>query len=270
MKISPKVIKNQVQVNRFHIPYRVYGNGGPHVVCLNGVQQSMAMWQSFVNQFAKDYRILLFDFPGQGKAQVDMGPVNASIDEQVEILHEVIKASNVHDITICSASWGGVVALAFVSKYPHLTKRLLLGGMGTKPSKTMIEIIKKGCSMDENNREEMAKMLIESFGVNLPEEMKARISRQFCAMSKENLRNFSEHGSFVLSKNLEEIVDFNNIKVDTVLISGENDKLIDIDDVKFLATQIPNCRLKIVKNVGHFLHLEDESVLNIYGEFIKN
>ena len=85
MKFSA-TIKDQLHINRFVVPYRVYGNSGPHLVCLNGIQQSMAMWNSFVRRFSSNYRIVLFDFPGQGKGHVLSGSTKTSLEEEVEIL----------------------------------------------------------------------------------------------------------------------------------------------------------------------------------------
>jgi pimeloyl-ACP methyl ester carboxylesterase len=270
MKVLPAITKGQVKIKRFIIPYRVYGNDGLHLVCLNGVQQSMAMWHSFVSRFSQDHKIILFDFPGQGKSSVESGSLSASIDEQVEILSGVIKATGASNIVLCSASWGGVVAMVFATKYPQLVKRLILAGMGTRPNKKMVETIKKGCNMDDRERKAMAQVLIKSFGENLPGQIKERISKQFSAMSKESLRAFCEHGLFILSaKSLGDIVDFKNIKVETILLNGEKDTIIDLEDVKFLAAQIPNCKMKIIKNVGHFLHLEDDNVLDIYSDILS-
>jgi len=161
------------------------------------------------------------------------------------------------------------VALAYAQKYPRSINRMLLGGMGTRPNRSMIETIEKGCRMDSKDRSEMAEVLIKSFGTNLPENMKRRILRQFCKMSKEQLRTFCDQGLFVLSaQNLEEVVDLKNIHVETILLRAENDTITDLDDVKYLAAKLPNCRLKIVKNVGHFLHLESDEVLEDYYTFL--
>ena len=178
IKTAP-ISKDRLKIGRFVIPYRVYGNGGPALVCLNGVQQSMAMWHSFIARFSRYYRIVVFDLPGQGQSRIEHGPANTSVDEQVEILRGVVDAAAVENITLCSASWGGVVALAFARKYPDSVRRLILAGMGTRPNKTMVETIEKGCRIDENQRERMASVLIESFGENLPETMKTRAAAQF-------------------------------------------------------------------------------------------
>lgn len=268
MKFSA-IIKDQLRTQRFVIPYRVYGNDGPHIICLNGVQQSMAMWHSFIRRFSLNYRIVLFDFPGQGKGHVTSGSFNISLTEEVNILHEVIKISGINNITFCSASWGGVVAMAFAEKYPHMVKRLILGSLSTKPNKRMIETIESGCRINSNNRKKIVNTLINSFGQNLPLSVKKRITNQFASMSQENLETFCKHGLFVItSKNLEDVVNFKKILAETVLLKGENDTIIDLDDVKYLTSQMPNCRMKIVPNVGHFLHLENDKVPEVYYSFL--
>ena len=230
----------------------------------------MAMWLSFVARFKRNHRIILFDFPNQGNAKILSGPSQVSLDEQVEILAAMMdKVALSREATLCAASWGGVIAAAFASKYPNRIKLLVLASLGTKLSKKMAETIKKGLSLHIGNRDQMAHTIINSFGENLPARMKSVIVKQFRAMKEENLQAFFDHGAFVIgSKQLTEVVDLSKIKEKTILLNGEQDAIIDLDDVGFLATQIPNCELKIIKGVGHFLHMENESVLDVYAAIL--
>ena len=271
MKIDSVLIKDVLHTGRFLIPYRIYENKGPQIICVNGVQQSMAMWLTFVARFKPHYRIVLFDFPNQGKGKVLSGPSQVSLDEQVQILAAMKdKAGLKQDATLCAASWGGVIAVAFAAKYPNRFKRLILASLGTKPNKTMLETIQKGAGLHISNRDQVAHTLIKSFGESLPAKMKESIVKQFRNMKEVNLQSFYEHGLFVIaSKQLSEIVDLSAIKEKTILLNGEKDTIIDLDDVKFLASQIPDCELKIIKGVGHFLHMENERVLDIYAEILK-
>ncbi len=268
MKISA-TIKDQLQVNRFVVPYRVYGNSGPHLVCLNGIQQSMAMWNSFVRRFSSSYRIVLFDFPGQGKGHVLSGSTKTSLEEEVEILHEVIKGTGVNDITLCTASWGGVVAMMFAERHPPVVRRLILGSLGTRANKQMVDIIQSGSQIDPNDRGKISDSLINSFGQNLPDMIKRKIMKQFAEMSQERLAAFCEHGLFIIDgKNLRDVVNFKGIQAETILLRGENDTIVDLDDVQYLTSQIPNCRMEIVQDVGHFLHLETDDVLDVYRKLL--
>ena len=134
----------------------------------------------------------------------------------------------------------------------------------------MVETIKSGTKIDSDNREQIAKTLINSFGENLPSPVKRRIASQFMAMTPERLSAFYEHGLLVIAaRNLRDVVNFKEIHTETVLLAGENDTIIDLDDVKYLATQLPNCSIKIIKNIGHFMHLESDDVLEIYNEVLS-
>lgn len=272
MKIPSPAIKAVLRTGRFEIPYRVYEHDGPHLICLNGIQQSMAMWQGFVTRFAADYRIILFNFPGQGRGRALSGPVRASLDEEIAILNELIRKTRVNqDVSLCTASWGGIVALAFASMHPHAIKRLLLGSIGTRPNRKMTKMIQKGSALDQNNRAEFSEIIIKNFGQNLPASIKSKIGAQFQSMSKENLQAFCEHGLNVISvHHLSDHIDLKKIKAQTVLVRGEKDTIVDLEDVVFLSSQIPGCQLKIVKNVGHFLHLESEEVFALYRDLLSN
>ncbi len=194
------VVKGTIELGRFAVPYRIYENEGPHIICINGVQQSMAMWHTFLLRYAPHYQIVLFDFPNQGKGKVVSGPTFIALDEQVDILHEVIKATGTNkDVSICSASWGGIIAMAFASRYHNEVKKLCLASLGTKANNAMVETINKGLQINPENRQKIADILIESFGQNLPESIKNKIVTQFQAMSPENLRAFYEHGLLMVS-----------------------------------------------------------------------
>lgn len=269
-KDSSAALKGILKKGRFLIPYRVYENKGPHVVCINGIQQSMGMWLSFVSRFGHRYRITIFDFPNQGKAKIVSGPARLSMDEQVGILKAVMDKTQVRQgAVLCAASWGGVVAVNFAVNYPYSIKALVLASLGTRPNKKMVDTIKQGAALNMNDRDKMADTLIESFGNNLPLHFKKKITVQFRSMTEENIRTFYEHGLFVISsKKLNDLVDLSKIRAKTVLLIGENDTIIDLEDVKFMSSQIPNCELKVVKGVGHFLHMEREDVLDIYEDIL--
>ncbi|HEY3305410.1 MAG TPA: alpha/beta hydrolase [Candidatus Binatia bacterium] len=265
-------VKAVLETDRFLIPYRIFENDAPHVVCVNGVQQSMAMWQTFIARFSHRYRIVLFDFPNQGRAKILSGAEEISLNEQIGILDAVLdETATCAEATLCAASWGGVVAAAFAAAHPLRIKRMVLASLGTKPSRKLVDTIEQGATVDMKNPEKVAEVLIQSFGEDLPSSIKQKIASQFRTMTEERVRAFYEHGLFVISsKSLSEVVDLKSIRAKTVLLNGEKDAIIDLDDVKLLASQIPDCEMVVVKGVGHFLHLEDAGVLDIYETILAS
>jgi pimeloyl-ACP methyl ester carboxylesterase len=164
-----------------------------------------------------------------------------------------------------------VVALAYAVRYPERLRTLILASIGTRANQKMIEIITKGLEMPIKDRLEVAETLIDCVGQDLPASMKKRIVSQFQRMGAEALQAFFQHGSTVISvRELSEVVDVGKVQCRTILVHGENDTIIDIDDVRFLASQIPRSELKIIRGVGHFLHLEKEELLDVYEEILSS
>jgi pimeloyl-ACP methyl ester carboxylesterase len=269
--VTPRV-KGKLNLQRFVVPYRVYGMGDSSLVFINGVQQSMAMWHSFVHRFSHSHRIVLFDFPNQGAGRITTGSSFLSLDEQVDILSAVISATSAdHPLSVCSASWGGVVALAYAAQHPPRLKSLILASMGTRANKRMIEMITHGLEMPVKDRLQAAESIIENFGKELPADMKKRIVRQFQGMDTAAFDAFIKHGSTVLSvRELANVVAVGDVQCETILLYGENDAIVDLDDVRLLASQMPRSELRIIKDVGHFLHLEKEELLDVYEEILSS
>ena len=84
------------------------------------------------------------------------------------------------------------------------------------------------------------------------------------------MENFRAHGQLLeTTTHINEVVDLHSIKAQTLIINGAMDTVMDFEDVAIAAAQIPNCLVKIVPGVGHFLHNESEDVLSIYRDFLS-
>jgi pimeloyl-ACP methyl ester carboxylesterase len=264
------MIKGELAVDRFTVPYRVCGDGTHGLVFVNGLQQSMSMWHSFVRRFSRIYRIAIFDFPNHGRGRIVDGPADITIEEQVRILDAVIDAAKITDtLTVCSASWGGVVAASHAIQNPGKVQRLILASMGTRANDKMIDMITKGFGVRLENRIEIADTIIQTFGADLPPQMKRKILRQFQYMDEAALEAFHRHGLFVLKlRELRNAVDVGQIRCKTIVVHGEKDTIVDADDAQLLASQIGNAEFKSIAGVGHFLHLENEDILDTYEEIL--
>jgi pimeloyl-ACP methyl ester carboxylesterase len=264
--------RGEMTIGRFQIPYRVFGRGSRFLVCVNGAQQTMAAWRPVVTYFSEDYRLLLFDFPGQGRAQIISGSSVVALDEQVEVLHQVLVAQNFPEKSIVAgASWGGVVVAAFASRFPQLVDKIILASFGIRVNEKLVQAIREGQQLNGTaTGEQVAGVIIKYFGQHLNDAFKKKMYDQFKNITKEHLENFRAHGQLLeTTTHINEVVDLHSIKAQTLIINGEMDTVMDFDDVILAATQIANCVVKVVPGVGHFLHNESEDVLSIYRDFLS-
>ncbi|MEO0424519.1 MAG: alpha/beta hydrolase [Pseudomonadota bacterium] len=266
-----KVSKGELELGRFRVPYRVYGTAQKTIVCISGAKQTMAAWRSFVRHFVHQFSVVVFDLPGQGRCEILHGSPSITFDEQVDVLHGVVDATNQGDrVHLAAASWGTIISVALAAKHPELIDKMLLGSFGAKPSRAVIEVIRAGKELFHAGRqEEIAPLMIETFGQFIPETHKKQMRDQFSTMSHEQLISFYEHCEFVeKSKDIRDFIDLSRIKATTLIVAGEHDAILDHDDVADASKRIPDCELRVIPGAGHFLHWERADILNTYSEFL--
>lgn len=265
-----KIQKNNIKYKRFIIPCRIYGEGDTCLLCVNGAQQSMGVWRQFISVFSKKYRVILFDFPGQGYGKILSEPKSISFTEQLECIEQVLsEAEPYKKLYIFGASWGAIMASAYASKYSAKVDKLILGSFATKGNDKLNDLITEGLRLYEAGEgHKGGDLLISGFGNNITNSLKKKIKHQFASMSEDHFRAFCAHSKFVRdTKDIAGIINFSAISAKTLLVYGKNDTICDYNDVKMLTSTMTNATMKTLDNVGHFLHFEDQSIMNIYYKF---
>ncbi|HIF54706.1 MAG TPA: alpha/beta hydrolase [Methylococcaceae bacterium] len=267
-----KIVKKELKLGRFIVPYRIYGEAKETIVCISGAKQTMAAWRSFVSHLVNDYSIVVFDLPGQGRATIVSGEPGITFEEQVEVLDSIVKETsrNNGNAILAAASWGTIIAAALASRRPEIIDKMILGSFGSKPTKEIIAVIRAGQALfDTNQTDEIAPLMIEKFGQHIPDSHKKQMILQFQGMSREDFLSFYDHCKFVeQSSDIEEFIDLSKITAKTLVLSGEYDAILNPNDVKETAAKIPDCDFRLVKGAGHFLHWEKPEILYSYSEFL--
>ena len=266
-----KIVKAELSPGRFLVPYRIYGEAEKTIVCISGAKQTMAAWRSFISHFVSDYSVVVFDLPGQGRSRILSGSPGITFDEQVEVLHSIIGATNRNgSVYLAAASWGTIISAALAARYPELVDKMILGSFGAKPSKAVIDVIREGQRLFNGNKtEDIAPLMIEKFGQHIPESHKKQIIEQFRDMTREQFISFYEHCELVgQATDIQDFIELGNIRASTLIVSGEYDAILDQADIAEASSRIPDCELKTIPGAGHFLHWERADILYTYSEFL--
>ncbi len=114
----------------------------------------------------------------------------------------------------------------------------------------------------------IGRLLVEEFGQNIPRGLREKIIRQFEQLAEAQFEAFRAHSEFVgRISHLDDIVRLEDIRARTMIVNGEHDTLLNLEDIAIAKQRIPDCESTIVKGVGHFLHFEDPAVLGLYRSF---
>lgn len=97
---------------------------GTAIVLLHGFLENQTMWDAFVPEFSKKYRIITIDLLGHGATE-SLGYVH-TMEDNADVVHAVLAELRIRKAVFVGHSMGGYVGLAFAEMYPDYIKGLVL------------------------------------------------------------------------------------------------------------------------------------------------
>lgn len=114
---------NQLNYKDISVNYTDSGKGTA-VVLLHGYLENQLMWQDFIADFSKKYRVITIDLLGHGNTQ----PLNyvQTMEDNAEVVLAVLNELRIRKAILVGHSMGGYVALAFADLFPNIVKGIAL------------------------------------------------------------------------------------------------------------------------------------------------
>ncbi|MBQ8452103.1 MAG: alpha/beta hydrolase [Clostridia bacterium] len=234
-----------------------FGLSKSYIVFLHGwgANKNSFLW---TREFFENYSLIFVDFDGFGESPEPKFPL--TVDGYANNLKTILDNYEIKKLVLVGHSFGGRVAIKFLSKFQNLfpvTKLLLVDSAGIKPRRGLnyyfkifqYKIIKKL----SQKRPELKEKL-DAFG--------SSDYKKLSPIMKETFKNIvNEDLSF----------DAKKIQSQTILMWGKNDKETPIYMAKKLSKLINNSVLKVYENAGHFSFLDyPNDFLKIIDTLIEN
>ncbi|MCF8000672.1 MAG: alpha/beta hydrolase [Halanaerobiales bacterium] len=261
------------EINGVEIYYELSGKGKDNIAFLNGIAMQTALWEAQEKHFQDNYQVLLHDFRGQG--QSSLKPNNFTFKQHADDFNKLLEELDIDKIHVVGVSYGAEVAMQFALQYPKKVSSLVLGTAVSEIKPLLKAKIESWIMAAETyNGELFFKVMApyvysNSFYEENGEWLENRAVQFGRIVNKEWLEAFIS-----LSKNfltLDITNKLSNIKVPTLVISGEEDILKPPYYGKIIKNEIPNSKFKIIDNAAHGLFAEKPMEFNqLVGEFIKN
>jgi len=240
---------------------------GTAVVFLHGFLENSTMWEAFIPEFSKKYRIITIDLLGHGQTEC-LGYVH-TMEDQADMVFAVLSELRIRKAAFIGHSMGGYVALAFAELYPDYVKGIALVNStsvaDSDERKTnrdrAIQVVKKDHAafvklsianlFSEDNREKLADK-IEAIKA---EALKTPLRGIVAALEGMKIR-----------KDREVLLHFAPYPI--ILVLGKKDPVLNYEDS---LNQIENTRVQLVSYPdGHMSPVENERELaETLQQFLK-
>jgi pimeloyl-ACP methyl ester carboxylesterase len=253
--------------------YILEGNGQDTIVFAHGLLWSHWMFHKQVAYLKSNYRILAYDFRGQGGTTSKDGKYD--MDSLFEDTVELIETLVGKPVIFAGLSMGGYVGIALAAKRPDLVKKLIL--MASTTDAETLESISKYKML--NNMVKMAgywpverAIMSLMFGKKfLQDKVRADQYDFFLKKLKENNRHLIVKATEGVITRFSTEYHLPNIKCKTLVLVGEDDIPCPVEKSEYLAENIPNARLMIIEDAGHTGPLEEpEKYTKAIKDFIEN
>lgn len=252
---------------RFIDTYGAKGNKSDNksILLLHGLGGSLERWSKVIPFFSNNYRLIIPDIVGFGYS--DKPHVEYSIEFFIKFIENFIQALNIDNLYVIGSSFGGLLALEFAIKFPNKVNKLVLlspAGMMNRVTPTLNLYISAALYPTFYN---VATAYYEM--VYDPRSVTEASIRDFINRMSLNNAKYAFMSTLISLKNNPDLKDRLKINIPTLLIWGKDDQLMPLKYAKDF--KIPNSKLVIFNNCGHYPHVEKVEEFNkTVFQFLNN
>ena len=218
-----------------------HGEGDP-LLLVEGLGQAMWAWREQVPVFAQSFLTITFDTRGTGRSWMPTEPYG--IADLAEDAAGVLGGRTAH---VVGLSMGGYVALTLALAHPELVRSLVLVGTGAGGADRV--------PRPDRVREAFAAAM------GLPPEEFGRRTMPYTFASGWAERNADRYDE-ILAARLERPTSYETIEAPALVIHGDEDLIVPVENGRMLAARLPNVRYEELPGRGHNLPLEDPETFN--------
>jgi 3-oxoadipate enol-lactonase len=257
------------------IYYEVSGQGRPFLF-LSETACDGAVWNLYqVPEFARDHRVVIFDYRGTGKSGKPSAPYSTDMfaADAVAILDHL----GLEGAMVCGHSMGGRVAQLIALDHPRKVSKLILASSGAAhPGETGIPL-RIAKEMVEMGYERYVRDHTIVVGWTEPyAERHMELIEKYLKVRMANLCPVEFYFRHVLARQAHDTSGrLKDIKIPTLIIVGDDDHFVVSDmshraGADILAKGIPNSKLVVLPGERHsYFYTDPEKVHSIMRDFLK-
>jgi 3-oxoadipate enol-lactonase len=238
-----------------------HGDGEP-LLLVEGLGQSMWAWREQVPVFARRFRTIAFDTRGTGRSPVPSEPYG--IPDLADDAAGILDGRAAHVVAL---SMGGYVALTLALARPEIVRSLVLVGTGAggpdrvpRPDHVREAFAAaQGLPLEEYGRVAMP----YTFALGWPDANPDR----FEEILRARLEHPTPHETIdahmrACYRYYDEGVEVERVEAPALVIHGEDDLIVPVENGRMLASRLPNARYVELPGRGHNVPLEEPGTFN--------
>jgi len=271
-----------IKVGNINTHYWAEGSQGSPVVLIHGIGQYIESWLPSFGALAARYRVYAVDLLGHGRTDKPLN-VSYKIADLAQFVRDFMATLGIEHAHIVGHSLGGAIGIQLALVQPSVVDKLALvnsGGLGKEV--TMVirimnipilgELLTRPSRSGSAN---LAKLLVHDPAVMTDELIELSYQMSLLpGVPKSFLRTVRANGNlFGQNKSLysSNVQGLPSITKPVLVVWGRQDQVIPVAHAEVATKNLPNVRVQIFDNCGHFPMLEHTQSFNeLLLEFLGN
>ena len=244
------------------------GSGEP-LLLLNGLGGHTDMWGPISERF-RSRTIIIFDAPGAGRSSIS--PFAVTIPALADLAAAVLDDFGFESADVVGYSYGGAIAQQLAFDKPERIRRLVLAsttcGVGSVlgSQEAMKVLATPFRYYSKTYFERTAKF---AYGGRIGRDLEVR-QRIMNARQRHPPSSYGYAMQLIGGAGWSSLGFLSQIPHETLVICGDDDPLVPLENAELLANTIPRAKLDIVEDAGHLMLWDDAQLVGArIREFIR-
>ena len=256
-----------VEVNGVNVHYKTWGQGEPTFILLHGFGASIFSWREVTEPLTQFGTVIAYDRPAFGLTERPMeweGESPYGSQAQVDIVIGLMDALNVEKAILVGNSAGGTVSMQVALQHPDRVEALILvdaavyaGGGAPSWSRPLLK------TPQMNHVGPLIARQLQAQGTEFLKTAwhdPSKITPEIFAGYEKPLQVDNWDKALwqltVASQESGLVEQLSEITMPTLIITGDDDRIVPTEQSLRLADELPNAELKVIAQSGHLQHEE--------------
>ena len=238
----------------------ISGKGTQPMLFAHGFGCDQKMWRFITSTFEDDYRVVLFDYVGSGKADVSAYDFEryATLDGYAQDVLEICETLDLRDVIFVGHSVSSMVGVLAANRDPDRFSRLIMVG----PSPLYINDANYVGGFERADIEGLLDLMDKNYigwanfiapvimkNEDRP-ELTQELNESFCSTDPKITRRFAETTFFADNR-----ADLAQVRVPSLIMQCSEDSIAPVEVGNYVHRAMPGSTLRLLKATGHCPHI---------------